>query len=49
MTQTDWNELYLRTYEAYRYATFCDDAVREVLGTVLDNLIDNKPKLSQIK
>jgi hypothetical protein len=47
MTLTDWNELYIRTYEAYTYASFCNEQVRETLGTLLDQLIDNKP--TQIK
>lgn len=44
MTLTDWNELYLRIYDAYTYASFCNEQVRETLGTLLDNLIDTKPK-----
>jgi hypothetical protein len=44
MTQTDWNELYLRTYDAYTYASFCNEEVSETLGTLLDQLIDIKPK-----
>jgi hypothetical protein len=44
MTLTDWNELYRRTYEAYSYASFCNEQVRETLGTLLDSLIDIKPK-----
>ena len=47
MTLTYWNELYIRTYEAYTYASFCNEQVRETLGTLLDQLIDNKP--TQIK
>jgi hypothetical protein len=43
MTLTDWNELYRRTYDAYNYASFCNEEVRETLGTLLDSLIDNKP------
>jgi hypothetical protein len=44
MTQTDWNELYRRTYDAYTCASFCNEQVRETLGTILDSLIDIKPK-----
>jgi hypothetical protein len=44
MTQTDWNELYRRTYDAYTYSSFCYEEVRETLGTLLDQLIDIKPK-----
>ena len=44
MTLTDWNELYRRTYDAYTYASFCNEQVRETLGTLLDSLIDNKPE-----
>ena len=44
MTLTDWNELYRRTYDAYAYSSFCNEQVRETLGTLLDNLIDTKPK-----
>jgi hypothetical protein len=44
MTLTDWNELYRRTYEAYTYASFCNEQVREALGTLLDSLIDIKPQ-----
>jgi hypothetical protein len=47
MTLTDWNELYIRTYDAYTYTSFCNEQVRETLGTLLDQLIDNKP--TQIK
>ena len=43
MTLTDWNELYRRTYDAYSYASFCNEQVREELGALLDSLIDNKP------
>ena len=43
MTLTDWNELYRRTYDAYSYASFCNEGVRETLGAILDSLIDNKP------
>ena len=44
MTLTDWNELYLRIYDAYTYSSFCNEEVRETLGTLLDQLIDIKPK-----
>jgi len=44
VTLTDWNELYRRTYDAYNYASFCNEQVRETLGTLLDSLIDIKPK-----
>jgi len=44
MTLTDWNELYRRTYDAYNYASFCNEQVRETLGTLLDQLIGIKPK-----
>ena len=44
VTLTDWNELYRRTYEAYNYASFCNEEVRETLGTLLDQLIDTKSK-----
>ena len=44
MTLTDWNELYRRTYEAYTYAALRNEQVRESLGTILDSLIDIKPK-----
>ena len=44
MTLTDWNELYIRTYDAYTYASFCNEEVRESLGTILDSLIHIKPK-----
>jgi hypothetical protein len=48
MTLTEWNELYRRTYDAYDYAGVCNQQVREELGAILDNLIDNKPE-SEIK
>jgi hypothetical protein len=44
MTLTEWDELYRRTYDAYDYAGLCNDEVMEKLGTILDNLIDNKPE-----
>jgi len=44
MTLTDWNELYIRTYDAYTYAALRNEQVRESLGTLLDQLIDIKPK-----
>jgi hypothetical protein len=44
MTLTDWNELYIRTYDAYSYASFCNEQVRETLGKLLDSLIDIKPQ-----
>jgi hypothetical protein len=44
MTLTDWNELYRRTYDAYSYASFCNEQVREALGTLLDSLINIKPQ-----
>ena len=43
MTLTDWNELYRRTYNAYTYASFCNEDVRETLGALLDSLIGIKP------
>ena len=47
MTLTDWNELYRRTYDAYSYASFCNEQVREELGALLDSLIDNKPSTTK--
>jgi hypothetical protein len=44
VTLTEWNELYRRTYAAYDYAGLRNEEVRETLGTLLDNLIDIKPK-----
>ena len=44
MTFTDWSELYRRTYDAYTYASFCNEDVRETLGTLLDTLINVKPQ-----
>ena len=44
MTLTDWNELYRRTYNAYTYASFCNEDVRETLGALLDSLIHIKPQ-----
>jgi hypothetical protein len=43
MNQTDWKELYRKIYDAYNYASFCNEQVREELGALLDSLIDNKP------
>ena len=44
MTLTEWNELYRRVYDAYDYAGVSNEQVREELGAILDNLIDNKPR-----
>jgi hypothetical protein len=44
MTETEWNELYRKVYDAYDYAGLRNDEVMEKLGAILDNLIDTKPQ-----
>jgi hypothetical protein len=44
MIKTEWDELYVKVYQAYDYSALKNEQVRESLGTLLDTLIDNKPQ-----
>lgn len=38
MTRKEWNELYIKLYEAYEYAGLRDEYVRSTLGDALDHM-----------
>jgi len=44
MNKTEWDELYVRVYQAYDYAALKNEQAREFLGTLLDTLIETKPQ-----
>ena len=44
MIKSEWNELYVKVYDAYTYAALKNEEVRETLGTLLDQLINIKPQ-----
>ena len=39
MTPKDWDELYVKIYDAYDFAGLRDEYVRSTLGDVLDHMI----------
>jgi hypothetical protein len=39
MTIEDWNELYIKLYDAYEFAGLKDEYVRSTLGDALDHMI----------
>jgi hypothetical protein len=45
MTETEWNELYAKVYDAYDYAALKNEEIRESLGMVLDTLTDKKSEI----
>ena len=44
MTQTQWDDLYIKLYEAYEFVSLKDEQVRSTLGDALDRLIDINPR-----
>jgi len=42
MTRKEWDELYLKLYDAYEFAGLRDEYVRSTLGDVLDHMINLK-------
>jgi hypothetical protein len=45
MTQTEWNELYRKVYDAYDYAGLRNEGIREILGMLLDTMNDKKSEI----
>ena len=45
MTETEWNELYRKVYDAYDYAALKNEGIREILGMVLDTMNDKKSEI----
>jgi hypothetical protein len=42
MDLQDWNDLYLKLYDAYEFAGLRDEYVRSTLGDALDHMIHLK-------
>ena len=46
MTQTEWDEMYRKLYDAYDYAGLRNEYVRKNLGELLDYMIQYKERYS---
>ena len=46
MTETEWNELYRKVYDAYDYAALKNEGIREILGMVLDSMLYKKSQIA---
>jgi hypothetical protein len=42
MTRKEWDELYIKLYDAYEFAGLRDEYVRSTLGDALDHMINLK-------
>jgi len=40
MTRKEWDELYIKLYDAYEFAGLRDEYVRSTLGDALDHMIN---------
>ena len=48
MTQTEWDEMYRKLYDAYDYAGLRNEYVRKNLGELLDYMIQYKERFSPV-
>lgn len=39
MTKQEWDDLYIKLYDAYDFAALKDEYVRSTIGDVLDHMI----------
>jgi hypothetical protein len=46
MTQTEWDEMYHKLYDAYDYAGLRNEYVRKNIGELLDYMIQYKERYS---